>query len=177
MDYQQATQWELGWLAGMLDGDGHVGIRYNRVGTRSPKRYFLTNIEFTNTDKSIIEKVFDICLKLGTRMHIKLNKELKGKSHRRKLLFVARTHRMTGVEPILRALLPYLVGEKKQRAELVLRFIELRKQQHQITKKGTGAIIPYTSEEVEIVFSVKKLVNPWKSSEAIRAELQDAFAG
>src|SRR3990167_2233372 len=175
MDNQQATQWELGWLAGMLEGDGHIGIRYNRVGTKNPKRYFLTNIEFTNTDKAIIEKVYDICLKLGTKMHVKTNKELKGKAHRRKVVYCARTHRMSGVEPVLEGLLHYLVGEKRERAYLILRFIKLRKAQHDLRTKGTGAVIPYTKEEIEIVFSVKQLVNPWKSSEAIRTELQEAI--
>jgi len=175
MDNQQATQWELGWLSGMLEGDGHIGIRYSRVGTANPKRYFLTNIEFTNTDKVIIEKVYDICLKLGTKMHIKLNKELKGKAHRRKCVFECRTHRMSGVEPILKAVLPYLVGEKRQRAELVLKFIELRKAQHSNRGVGSGKTIPYTREEIEVVYSVKQLINPWKSSEAIRAELREAI--
>ncbi len=171
MDNQQATQTELAWLAGMLEGDGYINIAFNRVGRKLKRAYALTAIEFMNTDKAIIENVVSIAKKVGINLYVK---QAEQKSHlaRRKILYRASTHRMKSAKPLLEAMRPYLVGEKSQRADYMLAFINSRQKTLAGNRhSGWNNLVKYTPEEIELVVKCKHLVAPWKSSETIRAEL------
>lgn len=174
MDNQQATQVELAWLAGMLEGDGTLNLRLAWCGRKMKRRYVQTPIEFTNTDKAIIEHCVMICKKLGVNLHVKHTTQLNGPEHKRKVVSTARSHSMAGAMKILPALLPFLVGEKKERARLVLSFVGSRKQQLESGhRSGWHNDVPYTQEQMDTVVSCQHLVSPWKSSESIRLELAD----
>ena len=174
MDNQQESSTGLDgrvrWMTGMLEGDGHITIRFNRVGRAAKKAYVLTTVEFTNTDKAIIEEVVAICKGLGVNMYMKSYKQTPTFA-RRLTKWVCVTNRMKSAEPILRAMFPYLIGEKRQRADYMLKFIESRKRTLEGKHPGWHTKIPYTDEQVELVVACKHLVTPWKSPETIRAAL------
>ena len=167
---QQASSTEVAWMAGMLEGDGHITMRFNRVGKAAKKAYILTAVEFVNTDKAIIEEVVRVCKMLGVNMYVKCSKQ--GSHGKRMALWRCSTHRMKSAKPLLEAMYPYLVGEKKQRAEYMLQFIASRAKTLQTQHHpGWNNPVPYTDEQIDLVVACKHLVTPWKASETIRSEL------
>src|SRR5579863_6517286 len=66
MDNQQATDYELGWLAGILDGEGWIGfsITQKRSGTGGSV-FAKLEVRVNNTDKAIIDRTAEIMNKLG----------------------------------------------------------------------------------------------------------------
>jgi len=65
MGNQQVTDCELGWLAGILDGEGHISMKTSKF-----KNEIHCGIEIgiTNTSQELLKKVTDICSRLGVNM-------------------------------------------------------------------------------------------------------------
>ena len=79
-DNQQASPQELGWLAGMIDGDGYIGLR----GCKNHGYdWFRPEIMVVNTDPAIIKKTQRIMRKLGVNPYIRTghNKNKNAKMH------------------------------------------------------------------------------------------------
>jgi hypothetical protein len=142
------TDVELGFLAGLVEGEGTVGI--TKCGTRLyPYVYILANTDMTLIDHThtIVERAGFLASKLLVHSQ---SEKAKG---RRPVATIS----MHGFQPslaILRALTPYLVG-KRRRAELVMEFCETR-----IGLWETGAHgqrTPYTEREWEIAREVRTL--------------------
>jgi len=66
MDNQQVTELEIGWLAGIIDGEGSISMR---VWPYKNKIHFTISIAVTNTSKEMLDKVDDICSRLGANFH------------------------------------------------------------------------------------------------------------
>jgi len=171
MDNPQETAklTEKAWLAGILDGEGWVGFSLSKDERSKTRRTIIvkTEIKINNTDKAIIDKCIAIFKKLGVNPYIR---NMKVKKIRKRVYEVS-TKNMTGVPKILRATLPYLTGNKHQRAKYMLEFIKLRKRSGMIEippklYTGTGPrklVAPYTDREVELVEKCKQLQNPGSS--------------
>jgi hypothetical protein len=123
----KATDWA--YLAGFFDGEGTVSVGAVTVpagmqkanplalgdGTRKQLRVRFT---ITNTYRPVLD-TFAAAIGAGVFLHTR-------QRGNRRLVHVLVTQKMASVRAALRGMLPYL-REKRERAELVLRYIESRK--------------------------------------------------
>ncbi len=131
------TDRQIGYFAGIIDGEGHLQI--TRHGQRT-KVYYSPFIGITNTDQGLIDKCMEI-FKMG-RFYAQ-----KGKKPNHKTKLVYNTASVKGVKQILTQILDELVVKRK-RAEVVLEFIKLKE-----NKIGYG-VLP---REIELFEEMKRL--------------------
>lgn len=126
MGNQQASDFEIGWLAGIIDGEGYLGItKVNRKDRKSPNCVY-TDLQITNTDTQIVERCASIIRKLG------VNPYVLEKTHNVKLNPQWKTsyniclRKFSDIVKILEAVYPHLGGEKQAKARLLLDFVRTR---------------------------------------------------
>ena len=109
MDNPQATEFELGWLSGIIDGEGCFSMSPGSKGS------YNVGIKLVNTNKLIIDKVCEILRKLGLAFHIydswRATNQRAGK--RIEINGVMR------VEKALKILLPYLMAKQCEAEKLL----------------------------------------------------------
>lgn len=129
---ERPSEAELGWLAGILDGEGSVTLNVN-----STKRAIYPRIWISSSEHEILDKTSTIIDKLG----IKYGKHWKQPPGNRKPhgYVCVLTHQR--VRKLLETLLPYITA-KKERAEHVIEFCSIRKD----LPYGHG----YTARELEL---------------------------
>lgn len=120
MGNQQATQAEIGWLAGIIDGEGHIGI--SRQGTKKGDAIKM-DLQIVNTDYGLIQKVLVVIEKLGVNPHIRERTHNKATWATN---WVVTVGKMAHVKRILDATKEHLTGLKREKAELMLALIESR---------------------------------------------------
>lgn len=177
MDNQQATLTELAWLAGVMDGDGWIGFTLARDDRSKQRRTMVvkTEVRLVNTDEEIINKAHEIWNKLGVNPY----RRNKKKKNRRRIHEIA-TKNMTGCLKILTRIRPYLAGNKKDRAQYMIWFIQSRKRKDFIRIPdskycGDGPrklTPPYTDNEIEWIEKCRYLQANGRASETTR-ENQD----
>ncbi len=124
MDNQQITQLEFGWLAGIVDGEGYIGIQYYE--TRNGHMSVTAEFSICNTDEEIIIKAQKIIQKMGINPYINGSSyKLKNKPNHKQVWKLV-IHRLNKVISVLEPIFPYLTGTKKERAILVLEFCKSR---------------------------------------------------
>ncbi len=174
MDNQQATDLEIGWLAGIIDGEGWLGFSVTqdkRPGVGDYRRGICvkTELKITNCDEAIIERATGILQKLGVNPYRRTHKQLG--VGRRPVHECAIKH-MASIERVLPTMQPHLTGNKQQRAAIMLRFITLRKvnpgfpnpnySKSEIRpgkpgRQGPGRIKPYTADELTLIEQCRDL--------------------
>lgn len=183
MDNPQATDAELGWLAGIIDGEAWLGMsveteHWYRVGYNTRQSSIKVEIKVTNCDPEIVYKTAAIMQKLDVNPYIRTQGAPTKVNH--KQVYEVSTKRMAPVQRILTAVQPYLVGSKAERAALILRFIELRQNNPGIRnpayteggsggRKGPATLRPYTDEELALVEQCRALQSRKGASETTRA--------
>jgi hypothetical protein len=147
MGNQQATREEIGWLAGIIDGEGYLGFNPGSKGLYMPC------LHISNTDETIVLKCQAIFRKLGVNPYIRATKANKTV---RKDQFRCQIKHMDKMKLILDAVYDYLTGNKQQRASLILEFIDLRQKDkwqwtppNNSTNQG-GPKKPYSEREYQI---------------------------
>lgn len=121
MGNQQATATDVAWLAGIVDGEGHIGLSYN-----NQKRGIMTcrfDVQIVNTDYELIDKVVSIVRKMGINPHIRERVHKKSSWATNKIVTISR---LPNIEKFLDALLEYLTGVKKEKAKLMLALLRSR---------------------------------------------------
>lgn len=123
-----ATDVEIGWLAGIVDGEGTIAFSvYKAPGYRDIR--VKPQIIVTNTDKALIERVAQIYGRLGVGAH------LQTRTSRHPTAFTAAQYRplhvanVSGFKRVARLLpiiTPNLVTSKREKGEMVLRYINMR---------------------------------------------------
>lgn len=184
MGNQQATDAELGWLAGIIDGEGWLGMsieteHWYRVGQNTRQKSIKVEIKVVNCDPLIIYRTAEIMAKLGVTLYIRqagTEQRLK-KNHA--LAYEVSIKRMAPVQRIITAIRPHLTGTKAERSDLILQFIALRQANPGIPnpayanggkgRKGPGTIRPYTDQELTLVEQCRKLQSRKGASETTRA--------
>lgn len=110
---------KLAWLAGIMEGEGCFSI--NSAGKN--RNYFVYCISITNTDLIILQKCVSILKEIGIGVRIKSrNKQIKNRRMRYDL-------KIEGIKKMIcfiNAINPYIVGQKKMQAELMLNFLKRR---------------------------------------------------
>lgn len=157
MGNQQETisEFELGWLAGILDGEGTISI--NRLMSHRKNATLTSRISIGNTNFTIIRNLKRIFKKLKIKLFIQKNQRVKGKNW--KSAYIIQISHIKGVKSLLDVITPYLIGKKLQ-AEIVLSFVNSRMKIYDRLgrvpgKGGTGT--PYTKEEISLWKKARKL--------------------
>lgn len=151
MDNQQVTDIEIGWLTGIVDGEGCIAI-FRNPGHNNYKS-LRPHFEITMTDERALKKVMEIFRKCNLEGWI-LQKSPGNKKH--KPCYCVKLQGYVKVKPVLELLIPHLVIKKVQ-AELTLDFINRRLEKRSNGHKGLygkGAVDDY---ETNLYIHVKDL--------------------
>lgn len=127
------TPWELskedvGWLAGILDGEGSIHLKYYETYP-----HFRYGIYLVNTNIELLEKALRIIKELDTidkGEGISVYKKMYANANRKvfpvKQCYQVQIRRIGTIKEMLRAILPHLT-EKKERATLLLKELDNHK--------------------------------------------------
>lgn len=120
MGNPQATDAEIGWLAGVIDGEGHIGLSaQNSKKVRSVR----PDLQIVNCDHEMISKAVRILRQLG------VNPYIRERTHSKKTWstnWIVTVGKFAHMKRILDVVKDHLTGMKRERAELVLALIESR---------------------------------------------------
>jgi predicted RNA-binding protein with EMAP domain len=136
-DNQQATELEIGWLAGIYDGEGYIGFSHQNA---KKVRSIRPDIQLVNCDPDVILKTKRILNMIGINPYIRERVHNKKKWSRNYILTMSK---FSDVKKFIDTLGNHLTGEKKKRAELMIQLVNSR-----ITKTKRDH---YTEEELAIV--------------------------
>jgi LAGLIDADG-like domain len=118
MDNKQATSTDLAYLAGIIDGEGWIGLQ-----KRLQKRWttFKPALRVTNTDSNIINRVYEIWESIGVSGHIYENEQNPSVPNGKQIMNLQLNKRVD-IQKVLEQVIPYLVG-KKARAIMLVRYL------------------------------------------------------
>jgi len=121
MDNQQATEAKMGWLAGIIDGEGCITMR---VYKRTTGNYWRSCalIVITNTSKIMLEEIHQILSSLRVGHFFR---EDSRKTVTKKRIFSLRIDGLKRCQKFLPLIIPYLIAKRPQ-AEVLLRFVNRR---------------------------------------------------
>lgn len=154
------TNFEKGFLVGVIEGEGTITIRRVKSSARTLKGFALQPIiEVSNTSKELIVKVKNM---IKPKRSVRVAKKLESGKN----FYTFTIQDQKTVLALLREIVNYLVS-KRRRGELVKRFCEIRLKKRkylQHTTRGERARFLnhpknyyYGSEELEIYEEVKRL--------------------
>lgn len=133
---------DLAWLAGFWDGEGSISMFSHKEKSGNWKIRPIVSV--VNTDIGMINKVRKILENIGCSFHFI---ERKAKKRNHSTAYILQTSRMEYIIKFLNATLPYLSGEKKERAEITLSYCTKRLNTiERIPSKGST---PYDNEDWE----------------------------
>ena len=123
---------ESAWLAGIIEGEGNFNLHKLHqgqiCGTKTRKHDSISTwIVIDNTDLRLIQKISQIYVKIGIKYHYDLKKRASEK-HRFGLRIT--TSGFGSCRKLIRCISEFLASKKDQ-AELMLQFIELREKKWQ----------------------------------------------
>jgi hypothetical protein len=161
MDNQQETlkvYSELGWLGGIIDGEGSIDLKLaTKLYGYTHGRYLTItpSLIIGNTDELIIRKVCELYDSMGLTYYKKLVAPKKA-SH--KPMWRIKIERMKTLEKLIPTIKQFLFGIKREKAELVLQFCR---------KRINNTTHQYNREEKEIICNFMRM-----SGKQISHELQ-----
>lgn len=167
MDNQQATltEGELGWLAGIIEGEGSITMNVRKKAWKGWQGVGVDcTVALSNTDGGIIEKSVKLLGRLtGSEPFVyEIPKspvyKPDGTSYLNPKTFILNVsvNRMAGILIVLRAIEPYMAGEKAARARLMIKFVERRmSRKTKLTKKGMALFDKYDWETVGEFYKLK----------------------
>jgi LAGLIDADG-like domain len=120
MGNQQATEAEIGWLAGIIDGEGHIGLS---LANSNIARSVKFDLQIVNTDYALIDRVIAILNKLGINPYVRERTHNKTTWSTNKIVTVGK---MAHIKIVLDAVLDNLTGMKREKADVVLALIGSR---------------------------------------------------
>ncbi len=112
---------DASWLAGMIEGDGYISLCVYRSKGSKLGVHYKPVIGVTNTDVTIINHVDNLFKELGVGAFVQ-----DSKSGSNIPVMTVSTSKLSSVKKIIDSIFPYIIGEKKARAELVLKFVTRR---------------------------------------------------
>lgn len=190
-DNQQATptEGEIAWLAGIIEGEGSLMMslwQRNERGGQKPK-VGLT-VKIYNSDAGIIRKAASILELLAVGYHLKERDmppmaKAGGDGHYAPTapMLTLTISRLSFVAAVLRAIRPWLFGEKAARADLMLQFLDRRFVKFEIKGSGAqrmGKRAPYDADDIRLVltFAQNGRRGDVKAVERVLNELEQSTA-
>lgn len=152
MGNQQATQTELAWLSGIIDGEGSLTMSYTKE-----KKAYTPSLTIANTNELMISVIVDILNKLGCSFYI--NKKTQGHLGSKDVWYI-QIRRFETLKVLLEKVIPYMVSKQAQ-AKLILRFVNLRLPKLHISCNNAGRM--YNEEELELAETCRTM-NSWGAS-------------
>jgi len=140
---------DLAWLAGIIEGEGSMtlDVKPPRSGRRSAR----FDLVICNTDTALIEACLEIIDKMKVAHYINErsqppfyrgeNGDLKLREERKSALYI-HIRKLSSVAIILGQLLPYFRGDKKHKANVMMRFVTARLRKNEMSHNA-----PYDSED------------------------------
>lgn len=152
---------DLGWLAGIVDGEGSITMLVSERPAKSGRKQSLriqVRVIIGNADAGIISKVVRILDDLGIGKYVKSERpkpvSINGWSAYKQLTTVY-VEGLERVRLLLTTLLPHLVGGKLERAVAALKFLNSRLAYAEERKAAKN--LSYTQEDVENILAFLKL--------------------
>jgi len=133
---------EKSWLAGFIDGEGYIGITFQRkkeTKQSAPSPRYHPFLIIVNTNKEVLLHIKEL---IGEGRLYTLNKGL-GKS---KKSYQYKLTKMSTLLEVLEGILPYLKIKKKQ-CELLINFIKRRKSIKPITGRGYRGVTSFNNDD------------------------------
>ena len=130
---EKLTQAEIGWLTGIIEGEGSITMNARKKKWKGWQGFGVDmGVTMCNTDAGIIERCVQIIRKMGIEPYIHESAlspiPYRGKGN------IKKTYKSKGT-----ILSPYMAGEKKSRADLIVEFINRRlKRKGEHSKNGYG---------------------------------------
>jgi hypothetical protein len=133
MDDQQIrlTERDLAWLAGTWEADGSFSL--NECINQSKYTQYQVNMQYVNTDIELAAEVMGILRKMQVGYY-QLSRIQTGFGT--KMKHEVRVSGFKRCDRFLTQLIPYLRGQKKRRAEIILEFIHERLSKPKCTRYG-----------------------------------------
>jgi hypothetical protein len=150
---------EIAWLCGFLEGEGCFCMA-KRI--RNGRNSIHCSFNVTNTDQILIQKARDIMTKIiGIEVSPIRHTVLKGHY---KPIWRLWVEKATSLKKFIETLLPFLVGEKKLQATIMLQFIERR-----IQLRGDNYKAPkFTQDDWKYYDAMQIAKYPVKPVETVR---------
>ncbi len=123
------TEIERAWLAGIIDGEGSISLFSNQEKSGSIK--IKPVINFVNTDLGIVNEALSILHKAGCKPYI-VNRRQSTKNSRHRDVVEVKASSVPEVKKFLELVAPYLKGEKKHKAEILLRYVSRREEKFKL---------------------------------------------
>ncbi len=166
LDNQQANLIEIGWLAGMIDGEGSFILRKRQS---EKQKQIQAMVCWTNTDKNIVDKFREILNKAGIRYYV-MTKRRSGSHLGKKPRTDIQIYRYRELNKLLDLIKPYLAS-KKEKVEIIHQFVKSRIKQlklNEMTGKYNGIKMTnrerfYTSEQIELYEKFQSLRKPQRA--------------
>lgn len=151
MELASISDFELGWLVAIIEGEGSISI-IKLVAHHRPQ--YTPNVYFCNSDEGIIDAGVRIIRKLYSNADYKF-KEPKFKNEdtfqnkiRGKQYWYVRVWGISRVLPLLELIKPRLVSRKRQVAQLVIKWCRSR-----IKHRAK----PYSEDELAIIKRIRQI--------------------
>ena len=137
---ERPTEGELGWLGGMMDGEGSLALTCNNT-----HRSIYPIISISTVSKEMIEKCEDIIKRLGIQYGVGYYTPPKGKEVRPS--HYIRVSTASRVKQFLEIMKSYVFG-KTHHVEILIEWCSIR------TSLPYGH--PYTDREMQLFYEIKK---------------------
>lgn len=142
----------VGWLAGIVDGEGTVSLSISRRANRSQMIRTTPKVSIANTDAGIIDRCIVAFEQIGVGHYAQHTRPLAGHVlgvpvAKFKPVTMLEVTGLKRVRLLLNAIRPFLAGEKANRADLLLKFIVGRIGYVEQSKKAHN--MAYRKEDVD----------------------------
>ena len=147
---QEITETDKAWLAGIIEGDGALGMAFQVQRATHPRTFAVKPyVSFCNQDALLVEQVVCMFYVLsGKNVHLR---EVAGNYEHSRSTISLELHGMASVKAVVDAIMPYLRGEKAARARMLHRFLESRFERHGGVRGPQTSATPYNGEELTII--------------------------
>jgi hypothetical protein len=167
-DNPQVTNAKLGWLAGIIEGEGTLTLAIDR---RKNYLRYQAMLQICNTDSGIILESINIIKSLGVKYYFYCREKGFNGHLGKKTLYNLQINRMESLKLILEKIIPFMFSLKKSKAILIEQWLNLR-----IPKKNQKSNMDrqYTSEELSLIEKIRNLNDFTRDSETekIKSELE-----
>lgn len=142
----------VGWLAGIVDGEGTVSLTISRRANRSQTIRTTPKVSIGNTDAGIIDRCILAFNQIGVGHYAQNVRRPAGHVlgvpvAKFKTVTMLEVTGLKRVRTLLDAIRPFLAGEKANRADLLLKFIVGRIGYAKLSKKAQN--LSYRKEDVD----------------------------
>lgn len=158
---QTVSDAERAWLSAMIEAEGSITLNVNARSGRIQGLRVTPRIIFTNTDNAIIAHYIALLEKAGIGKHVRQTKannvrhsNLVGRAYK-DITYVS-VDGFKRVVPLLEAILPYMVGDKKERAKVLHRFV-MQRLAYSEASGSTKGNFAYREDDVLIMLEFLRL--------------------